>query len=624
MEVMDIKFHEINLEDRVFVMEKLAEDDKRGCEYTFANNFVWKNVYQVEVAKMHGCAVIRFRDRKQQEVYYSYPIGAGDKKAVIEDLFSLCRKDGHKLCLSGVLESDRRRLMEWFPGKFLIAPNRDGYDYIYLREKLANLTGKKLHSKRNHIARFKERNDWSYETLTGANLEECRQMAYRWKEMNAEKWDADMEEELGVLKEALDHFCELRLCGGVLRNEGEVIAFCIGEPLNSDTFIVHFEKAYSNIQGAYPMINQQFAQSIGEKYVYINREEDTGNLGLRKAKLSYYPEVLLKKYTAAESHVVYADRKQDENDIINLWHICFGDEERDILFYLEHRMTEDNMLAIYEDGKLVSMASFLPTEYYLDGKYEPARYVYAVATLPEYRGRGYASEILKFAGEWYGELLILAPAEKSLCEYYSKMGFVSVFSKEEWSISKDKIMKQPLEEDAECCIQKNNMSKEEGKKIFGKNDAAGRWETAAMCRNKSDMISLETITPGEYMQIRDMSFEQEGYVRWDKKAVEYAMGFYGGRSGGICAVVRENESTRREQTVRDEKEILMYAIEDETLMIMETTLSQKELWDMAQELMEETGTVQMVYKRMGGMVWLPESKQDRPISPNGYLNLTLG
>lgn len=209
--------------------------------------------------------------------------------------------------------------------------------YIYTREKLATLAGKKLHGKRNHIARFKDSGDWSYEPMTAENVEECRTMTYTWIHMREEKWNEEMNQEISVLHEAFDHMQELGLVGGVLRRDGQIVAFSIGERLNSETFVVHFEKAYPDLQGAYPMINQQFVLHECEGYAYVNREEDTGDPGLRKAKLSYYPDILLPKYELEESGVVYADPERDAPYIQEIWQKCFGDEEDYIQFYLKHR-----------------------------------------------------------------------------------------------------------------------------------------------------------------------------------------------------------------------------------------------------------------------------------------------
>ena len=287
-----------------------------------------------------------------------------------------------------------------------------------------------MHGKRNHIARFQDEDDWCYEELNDSNIEECRNMTYTWIKMRAEKWNEEMELEMSVLHEAFDHRKELGLVGGIIRKAGQIVAFSIGEPLNSDTYVVHFEKAFPDMQGAYPMINQQFVLHACEDYTYVNREEDTGDPGLRKAKMSYYPEILLKKYVAISSDVIFADKDRNREEIHKIWETCFGDEAELVDFYLDKRMTEDNMLLICQDGHAVSMASFLDINVRDGEEWKPAKYVYAVATLLEYRGRGYAGKILKKAEEIFNMPLVLVPAEKELVGYYRKVGFTEAYPSE--------------------------------------------------------------------------------------------------------------------------------------------------------------------------------------------------
>ena len=311
-----IEFHEITLDDKAWMDARFQEDDRNACEYTFANNFVWRKVYHVEVAEKYGCAIIRFEE--EGVVMYSYPIGAGDHRKVIDELRTICEEEKRPLIMSPLSEADREQMLTWYSEQFLIQGDRNDYDYIYTREKLATLAGKKMHGKRNHIARFQDEDDWCYEELNDSNIEECRNMTYTWIKMRAEKWNEEMELEMSVLHEAFDHRKELGLVGGIIRKAGQIVAFSIGEPLNSDTYVVHFEKAFPDMQGAYPMINQQFVLHVCEEYTYVNREEDTGDPGLRKAKMSYYPEILLKKYVAISSDVICADkdRNREESTII--------------------------------------------------------------------------------------------------------------------------------------------------------------------------------------------------------------------------------------------------------------------------------------------------------------------
>ena len=197
-----------------------------------------------------------------------------------------------------VQEMEFAQLDSWFPGKFQIEYDRDIADYVYEAEKLATLAGKKLHSKRNHVNRFQENNpEWVYESITPENVEDCFQMALKWREEMQCEIDVEKRDEMCVTLNALRLMEELNLKGGLLRArpQGEVIAFTVGEPLSEDTFVVHIEKAYASIQGAYPMINQQFVLHEAQDFKYVNREEDTGAEGLRKAKLSYRPAFLVEK-----------------------------------------------------------------------------------------------------------------------------------------------------------------------------------------------------------------------------------------------------------------------------------------------------------------------------------------
>ena len=187
-------------------------------------------------------------------------------------------------------------LEELYPGKFTIEYDRDVADYVYEVEKLINLSGKKYHGKKNHINKFKKLYpDWSYESITKDNVEECFQMALKWRNANGCDEHEGKNAEMCVTLNSLRLFEELNLRGGLLRANGEVVAFSIGEPVCDDTIVVHIEKAYADVQGAYPMINQQFLIHEAADFKYVNREEDTGDEGLRKAKESYKPAFLQEK-----------------------------------------------------------------------------------------------------------------------------------------------------------------------------------------------------------------------------------------------------------------------------------------------------------------------------------------
>ena len=299
-----IAFKAPTLSDGVWVKQLLAHGNYRGCDYNFTNLFIWKKTYQSEIARVGDFLVIRVNG--SQGYRYLYPAGIGDVPAVIRALEEDAAAQGQPLHLVAVNARQMAELEEFFPGRFQYTANRDGYDYLYDIDRLADLGGKKLHAKRNHINRFIDNNPtWVYEELTPAALEECLEMDQEWYRRSMSQPVDDQTHELraeGIaLRTAMGNFEALALEGGIIRVYGEVVAFTMGDQLSSDTFDVHFEKAYGELQGAYAIINREFARQVRAKHPdirYLNREEDMGIEGLRKAKESYYPDLMVEKYHA--------------------------------------------------------------------------------------------------------------------------------------------------------------------------------------------------------------------------------------------------------------------------------------------------------------------------------------
>lgn len=291
-----IDFYSLSFKDREWITHRMLEDGRQACEYSFANNYLWSDIYDVTMAKEQGCLIFRFKDRDSYS--YTIPIGAGRRRDALDALLAMERSMKHELVLSTLVQSDLQWLEENYKGQYTVETNRNDYDYVYSTEKLSTLAGRKLHGKRNHIARFKDGNNWRYRDMMPEDAGECLRFLDLWKEAETENWNEEMENELHVNRKALRNLADLVLDGGMLYKGGKLVAFSLGEPLTADTYVVHIEKAIASIQGAYPMINQQFVLRNCQDYKYVNREEDTGDEGLRKAKLSYHPEFLVEKYQA--------------------------------------------------------------------------------------------------------------------------------------------------------------------------------------------------------------------------------------------------------------------------------------------------------------------------------------
>ena len=292
-----IEFKPVEIEDKKWVDPLLKAADLRVSHYNFTNLFAWANTFQYRVAQVDNFLVVKGNLDGTQ--YYFYPAGQGDPQPVLEALAEDAAEAGVQFVLAGLSKENIAELDNLFPEKFEYRESRDGFDYIYLLEDLATLTGKKYRAKRNHVNYFMKNYNWSFEQISPENLAECWEMNVEWCKKNNCMCDIQLAKEFCAVRRCFDYFDQLELEGGLLRVDGKVVAFTIGEKINSDTYDTHIEKAFIDIKGAYQMINQQFAKFIKQKHpeiIYVNREEDMGRPGLRKAKLSYHPVRLEEKY----------------------------------------------------------------------------------------------------------------------------------------------------------------------------------------------------------------------------------------------------------------------------------------------------------------------------------------
>ena len=259
-----------------------------GCDITFANTYLWRERYSIRIA---------FDDDTYYKCYamggkvtgYSFPLTHGDIHAAVEKLFDDAKERGVDPFIGLLSTVNAELLQRGFENRIAdIHEDRNSFDYIYEREHLANLVGKKYHAKRNHVSRFKRNYDnYSVKELNRENFDDAYSVALRWLDGNEDTG------ELNIIRDALDHFEELGMFGLVLYVRGKPVAMCMASEINDRVCDVNFEKAVE-IDEAYAVINNEFAKRF-DKYTLVNREEDMGLEGLRKAKLSYHPDILYSK-----------------------------------------------------------------------------------------------------------------------------------------------------------------------------------------------------------------------------------------------------------------------------------------------------------------------------------------
>jgi len=286
-----MNFKKPTLEDVEIIKKYLNTVMFYGCEFSVANVILWADYYRLEFCEIKDMMVCRTNG---DVISYVYPIGKGDIKETVDILIDDCKKSGIPFTLHGITEEMAENLNRLYDGKFTFKFDDASSDYIYNSKDLITLVGKKFSSKRNHINKI-ENSNWQYEVINDDNKNDCIEMSKKWCRQNDCKSDEQKLAEMTVVFNALQYYKDMNLSGGLIRLNDEVIAFSIGERINDDVFVVHIEKAFSDIQGAYPLINREFIRHEASEYKYINREEDLGIEGLRRAKRSYNPVMMVKK-----------------------------------------------------------------------------------------------------------------------------------------------------------------------------------------------------------------------------------------------------------------------------------------------------------------------------------------
>ncbi|QGY41282.1 DUF2156 domain-containing protein [Pseudodesulfovibrio cashew] len=290
---MTLEFEPINLARQEEYHAALS-----GCpqlltsDFSFANVYGWAEHYGLEWAFHKELCFIR--QTKPETVYWA-PIGPWEKY----DWANCCamRESAH---FTRVPEALTRLWSISFGNKILIEENRAHWDYVYSVEELIALKGKQFHKKKNLLNQFKKNYLYQYEPMAPECVEEVLEMQDEWYKWYEENNPSEaLKAENRAITRVLHNFDQIKgLMGATLRVEGKVIAYTVAEPLCDDSIVIHFEKGNIQYKGVYQAINQMFLENDAAEYINVNREQDLGDEGLRKAKLSYNPSFFLKKFEA--------------------------------------------------------------------------------------------------------------------------------------------------------------------------------------------------------------------------------------------------------------------------------------------------------------------------------------
>ena len=297
-------WHSPQIDDITKIFNAATQLNSKGNDCSYTNIILYKEKLHTQIAFYNDCLFRKIRDSQGND-FYLFPLGKAENlPSAIQAIVQDAKTNNNELNFALVSSKQKILLEELLPKQFCFLENRNESDYLYLADDLAFLTGSKYHKKRNHIAKFnKTYSNVKFEELSQNNKQYFLEIADNWFLENDGTNDNGKIYENKIIHQVLDSSSLFNLRGGILFIENVPIAMTLASAINNTTVDIHFEKAISEYakHGAYAVINQEFAKTLAKDFKYINREEDLGIEGLRKAKLSYYPAKILEKWTAIKT-----------------------------------------------------------------------------------------------------------------------------------------------------------------------------------------------------------------------------------------------------------------------------------------------------------------------------------
>jgi hypothetical protein len=286
------EFKDINIEDRKYLNERIWNYQPENSELTFTNLFIWKDHFKLKWSTIKNTPIFLITNG---EPCFLEPAGILTLEDVKKIAFWLKDNHGSKVIFSRA----SRQFVSQLDGNFTINPQREHFDYVYRAENLIELDGRKYHSKRNHLSKFNKNYHYEYKDMTLDYARTSIELAQEWCHEKRCKDDMNLLDEFEATKLALENFDDLKLKGGVLIMDNKVEAFTLAEMLNERTVVIHVEKANKIFDGIYVAINNLFCKHNLKPGMFVNREQDLGDEGLKKAKLSYFPDHMVEKFSVS-------------------------------------------------------------------------------------------------------------------------------------------------------------------------------------------------------------------------------------------------------------------------------------------------------------------------------------
>ena len=288
-----LNFQLLQLQDLPRLRPYFRYSGSRICDTTPGAVVLWRDLYRTEWAIYDGSLYFKVYYPGKGDTF-ALPLGGG-REEHYRQIAEYCRRRELPLHFYPIPKDELDRMFRFFPGS-TAEPDRDSFDYLYRAEDLMYFKGKKFSGQRNHVNKFlKTYGNWAFRAITREDVPALHAFLDRYA-ASRDKEAAAFHEDIAKTREVLDHLELYDMLGGMLLVDGEIVGFSLGEVVG-DTLFVHIEKADREVQGAYQMLVAQYTQHYaGGEVAFVNREDDTGDEGLRTSKLSYHPVALMEKY----------------------------------------------------------------------------------------------------------------------------------------------------------------------------------------------------------------------------------------------------------------------------------------------------------------------------------------
>ena len=290
-------FKKLEISDYKIINPILKKYNIENCDHCFYTMLIWSFRYHVEYTVCDG--QLFMRTLGDNSYWYLSPVGPMDFGDAVQLIIDDARQNGYRIKIFALDEKQKEQLQQRFDGKFEIIADRDSFDYIYNTDDLSNLPGKNYQKKRNHCSRFvRENPDYTFNIINKENIYKVIEFEKEWGKRNQSNDSRGLFSEQQGIMEILKHYDETDIVGAYIETQNGVVAFTLASPINENMADIIVEKAFHEVNGAYAVINRDFAKNCLQSYRFINREDDMGQENLRKAKLANFPCEVRAKYLA--------------------------------------------------------------------------------------------------------------------------------------------------------------------------------------------------------------------------------------------------------------------------------------------------------------------------------------